>query len=420
MKIPPLPRSTSAEQYILSSVLFDSDRSFDVFNSLTLDDFYSEKHKKIFNAMGELRKVNSGIDLLTLKDQLEKMKSLDSVGLDYLAELSSNGAVPSNVKHYIKIAKEKTYQREVVKGSINVLQAVYKKSSDEEAEKKLGELITSKERLIKPRKPSKLYDLIDKAVDEIKNDRSAKIGIKNVDFMTDGISPGQVLTILGTTGNFKTATMQNILNYYTLRYNRPAFFFQLEMSKAELGLRAMQMLGGYDYKDAKRCIKYNDDKFFQKAAEVTARLTELNFVTESHLTFDNMKNYIREFEEIHERKVGMVGLDFIQLIDAPGKDARSKMDEAAKQQKRFAKEMDTVLVVASQVTGVEDATVPLTMMNIRDSKTLNQTSDYIIGLWLDKNDRDIQYVGLLKNRRSDTGQDARRINRKRLTFEEID
>ena len=89
-----LPNSLESEQAVLGCVLLDQEAQTDILSSLTPDDFYSESHRNIFQAMQTIFSKSIPVDFVTLTSELEVEKKLETVGgIDYITFLTN--VVPS-------------------------------------------------------------------------------------------------------------------------------------------------------------------------------------------------------------------------------------------------------------------------------------------------------------------------------------
>ena len=89
-----MPHSIEAEQSVLGCCLIDDNVPVQVMNKLKVDDYYTQAHQTIFEAMNKIYQENKPIDFVTLTDELERMGAMESVGgIDYITTLTN--IVPS-------------------------------------------------------------------------------------------------------------------------------------------------------------------------------------------------------------------------------------------------------------------------------------------------------------------------------------
>lgn len=241
------------------------------------------------------------------------------------------------------------------------------------------------------------------------------IGIPEIDEKIRKIRPGQVMTIMGFTGNFKTSTLQSILSHYVGYSNCPAVMFELEMSRLDLFERAVQKEWGYGGRLVEEIFKDQDEiKTARSIVEELQKKYELFYVVDSpEMNFKKMERYLEVVEKDARKKVGLVGIDFLQLMDGTGRTRVEMMNNIASEMKRFAKRANVPLICLSQVTDVESNEDIINLMDSRDSKTIPHMSDYVLGLWINNNE---QVIALLKNRKGGLTRVTRTIDKESLRF----
>jgi len=236
-----------------------------------------------------------------------------------------------------------------------------------------------------------------------------------IDTRIRGLRPGQVLTIMGFTGNFKSSLLQWIMRHYYKYSKEPVLIFEMEMSNLDMFERAMQMATKRSGKEIENIYKSNGDAsaLFKALKEDQEKFL---IVDRPALSFEDMKEYLILAEKMLKEKIGLIGIDFLQLMRSMGQTNVQKMDTVAKGLKTFAKDMNVPIIAISQVTGVEDEYEKISLMDSRDSKTIAQMSDYAIGIRMKKGEDDVQILDLLKNRKGNKGSCELRINRDSLKF----
>jgi len=260
-----------------------------------------------------------------------------------------------------------------------------------------------------------IWSIGDEYRDYVRSEAGVNIGIPEIDEKIRKIRPGQVMTIMGYTGNFKTATLQSMLGHYTKYSHEPVLMFELEMSKLDLFERAVQMEWRHEGSLVEAIFKDDDNLTIEAVMkELQVRYKDFYVVDLPSLNFNDMKKYINVLEEtIVKRKVGLVGIDFLQLMSGHGKTHVEAMNNIAKGMKDFAKSIPVPVIVLSQVTDVESSNDVIKLMDSRDTKTIPHMSDYVLGVWLDG---DSQVISLLKNRKGGLVTVTRSIDRQTLNF----
>ncbi len=311
-KVP--PQSLDAEEWVLGGVLLDTHALDRVVEMLSTDDFYRESHRKIFRAMLALSEKGEPIDLITLSDTLKSRGELQDIGgAIYLAELVDKVPSAANIAHYARIVREKA----VLRSLINVCNAITNRcySGQEDIEPFLDEA----ERLIfdvseKRVRPSffKMGDLIMdtiKTVEQLFERKELVTGVPtgflDLDRMTAGLQPSDLIIVASRPSMGKTAMVLNIAQYVALHANIAVAIFSLEMSKEQLVLRMLCSEARVD--NAKVRTGYLSERDFPRLAMAAGRLAEAPIyiddtpaqnVLELRASLDAQENRTQELSEI--------------------------------------------------------------------------------------------------------------------------
>ena len=129
-----LPNSLESEQAVLGCVLLDQEAQTDILSSLSADDFYSESHRNIFQAMQTIFSKSIPVDFVTLTSELEVEKKLDAVGgIDYITFLTNVVPSAANFKHYCDIVSSNAIRRNLIKGGQNIIENAFNTADEKEA-----------------------------------------------------------------------------------------------------------------------------------------------------------------------------------------------------------------------------------------------------------------------------------------------
>ena len=239
------PQNIEAEQSILGGILIENEAINKVMEILTTDDFYREAHRKIFNAMINLSERDEPSDLITLTNELRKLNQLDFVGgASYLTSLIDLVPTAANIEYYAKIVKEKAILRKLIQTSTEIITHSYEDRGDvegflDEAERAIFEI---SEKRVKP----SFYPIRDivkesfKTIERLFQKKEAVTGVpsgfKELDRMTAGFQPSDLIIVAGRPSMGKTAFCLNVAQYAAIENKIPVAVFSLEMSKEQLVL----------------------------------------------------------------------------------------------------------------------------------------------------------------------------------------
>ena len=250
-------------------------------------------------------------------------------------------------------------------------------------------------------------------------------GFEKIDKYLRGLRAGEVLAIIGKTGNAKSALVQNIAHNYAKQSSEPVLFFSLEMPVVSVLERSFQIetgLSGYEVEnETLRMLNGEPSKLSMQANIIFSSLPNLYTIEKSGLTLEQVKQFTKFGEgNIYKKKSGLILIDYLSLLDGRGKDIFEQTARLARGLKEVAKELNTPVIFLSQVTKGKSQTDELELDSGRDSGAIAEGADFILGLW--KNDETgeaIEYtLGVLKNRRGKTGKIRVSMDRQSLRFEE--
>ncbi|UCG79882.1 MAG: replicative DNA helicase, partial [Desulfobacterales bacterium] len=216
-KVP--PQNIEAEQSILSAILIENNTLPEVLEILSEKDFYREVHQKIFVVMVDLFERNEPADLITVTNVLKEKGQLESVGgATYLAELVDTIPMATNAAHYAKIIREKATLRRLIERAASITSRCFEDRGDMEdildfAERSIFDISEDK---VRPAFHSLADILTDtyKAVEQAYENKILVTGLPTgyheLDQLTSGFQPGDLVVIAGRPSMGKTALALNI------------------------------------------------------------------------------------------------------------------------------------------------------------------------------------------------------------------
>jgi len=243
-----LPHSDEAERSVLGAVLLDNRQIHKAQEFLTHEAFYAERHRRIFRALEELADAGTALDLVTLRDALERAGSLEACGgVAYVAALIDGTARSANVEHYAKIVKEKAILRELIRSAQQILSSAMRATGSaddvlDEAEKAIFHV--AEERLRAGFLSMRTVgELSIKRIEDLTQRRESITGIASgflqLDELTAGLQPSDLIILAGRPSMGKTALALNIAAHAAMRHGRTVGVFSLEMSHQQLFQRML-------------------------------------------------------------------------------------------------------------------------------------------------------------------------------------
>src|SRR6185437_15628403 len=141
-----LPHNLEAEKSVLGAILVHNDAFNHAAELIDAHDFFRDAHRRIFEKMIVLSERGDAIDLVTLKDELQRSSELEEVGGPaYIASLADGVPRSANVEHYARIVKEKSTLRNLIHSANRILSTAYEAEQDadlilDDAEKAIFEI----------------------------------------------------------------------------------------------------------------------------------------------------------------------------------------------------------------------------------------------------------------------------------------
>ncbi len=394
-----LPHSPEAERALLGSILVDNTNLDRVLSVLGEEHFYLEAHRIILREMQELYQKGE-FDLLVLTESLKRKNLLSKVGgAQYVASLVDGVLEGQDPGPYIEIVLEDYKKRKVIEEIERVKERI---GTDlESADLIINEL---QERLftISGEKPQGFIH-IEEATDEAlefaeaaKNSTSAitgvRTGLSDLDHMTTGFHKGELIVIAGRPGTGKTALALTIaLNAATRTGNNPnpvpVAFFSLEMSKLQLGLRMLSIKSQIPMERIRSGSI--DQKDMEKLVRIQAEISHLPIYVDTTPALTTAELLARARRIKKEKNIGLVIVDYLQLMKAPGARDNRVMEVSliSSSLKELAKRLDVPVIALSQLNREPEKRHSLPrprLSDLRESGTIEQDADTVLLLYRDE------------------------------------
>lgn len=418
-KVP--PHDEDAEQAVLGSMLTDNDAVMAAVEVLKEDAFYREDNKIIYQAILNLYSKSEPIDIITLKDELESMGKFEQVGgFEYLASLPDKVPTTANVQKYIKIVEEKSVLRNLIKTANEIIELGYNPTEDVEdimdgAEKKIFDIMQSKN----TKSYTPIKDVLVESftnLEKLYNQKQHVTGVPtqfyDLDDKTAGLHGSELILVAARPAMGKTAFALNIATNAALRANVPVAIFSLEMSKDQLVNRMLCSEAMVDSNKV-RTGKL-DEEDWTKLAEAIGPLSESGVYIDDTPGISVMEIRTKCRKLKMEKNIGLVVIDYLQLISGSNKRNGSReqeISEISRSLKVLAKELNVPVIALSQLSrAVEQRDDHRPMLSdLRESGAIEQDADIVMFLYRDdyynkeSAEKDIAEVIIAKQRGGSTG-----------------
>ena len=387
------PQDMEAEMSVLGGILLENEALNKVLELLTAEDFYRESHGKIFAAMTELSEHGEPLDLVTVRSALEKRGELDAVGgMDYLAMLVDFVPTAANIVYYSRLVKEKSLQRRLIRVATEIAQRGYEGGDVEVtldwAEKLIFEISNQRNRsswqAVKELIPPVLKKI------EVLSVRQESVtgvptGFKDLDRLTAGFQPSDLIIIAGRPSMGKTAFALNIVEYAALEHNIPTVIFSLEMGQNQL---VMRMLCSLARVDANRMRTGQlGEKDYQPILRAAGRLDAAPIYIDETAAISALELRSKARRLKADKGIGLVVVDYLQLMQGRNNEEsrQQEISDISRSLKALAKELQIPVVALSQLNrSLESRNDKRPMLSdLRESGAIEQDADVIMFVYRD-------------------------------------
>ncbi len=385
------PHNLDAERALLGSVLLDNGVLNQAAEALTKDDFFSESHRIIFQKMLEISEKSRTVDLVTLSEELGREGLLEkSGGAAYLAALMDGVPIgaPAIVSEYSRIIKEKSTVRRLINASTNVITRCLEGADDavtlvDLAQSQIFEIAQEKVRS----GFLGVLDVVRTSFGKIENvlDRGQRItgvptGFNQLDDLTSGLQPGELIIIAARPSLGKTALALNIAVNAAARHRKIVGFFSLEMSKESLVLRLLCSEAQVDtYKLRGGYLSRKED--WPRITSALGRLAEAPLFIEDTpaLTLMQIRAKARRLKA--EKGLDLMVVDYLQLVTGHTRfeNRTQEVSFISRGLKSIAKELSIPVLALSQLSRApEQRGGPPKLSDLRESGSIEQDADVVI------------------------------------------
>ena len=403
-----LPANLDAERSVLGAILLDSAALHFVVPIITPDDFFPDNHRRIYGAMLELSQRSNEIDVLTLKEELDRTGSTEKAGGSaYLTSLLDGVPDVGNVEQYARIVKEKSTLRRLIRAGQKIVRDGLAGERDAEAllSDATGEIFDIAEDSV-AQGFTAIGPIVKKNLDIIEDARSRQgmlsglaTGFTELDRMTSGLQSTDLIIVAARPSVGKTSFALNIAQHVAFREGRAVGFFSLEMSKEQIGFRVLCSEADVDAK------KVRDGYASKEAAVrlVTAqtRISGASFFIDDSAALNVPEMRAKAQRLKREKGLDLLMVDYMQLMAGHGRfDNRTQeVSMISRGLKLLAKELHVPIIALSQLSRSPeqrkgDLRKPM-LADLRDSGSIEQDADVVIFLYREElYDKDTERKGI--------------------------
>lgn len=392
------PHSPEAEQSVLGGLLLSNDGWDSVAEAVSANDFYRPSHRLIFKQIAKLANDGDPVDVITVADKLTANGELDAAGgLSYLAELASNTPSASNLRAYAQVVRERSSLRSLIEVAQDIAESGFNPEG-----RNSSELINEAERLImqiseegpKAGGPQEVNPLLQKAVDRIEelfnsdgDITGLTTGFKDLDGMTSGLQPADLVIIAGRPSMGKTSFAMNLVETAVISQEKPILVFSMEMPADQLIIRMLSSIGRIDQTRIRNGKLEQED--WPKLSTAVTKLKDVPLFIDdtAALTPTEVRSRARKVAREHG-KLGMIMLDYMQLMQVAGSSEgrTAEISEISRSLKAIAKEFGCPVVALSQLNRALEGRPNKRPINsdLRESGAIEQDADVIMFIYRDE------------------------------------
>lgn len=389
------PQNIEAEQAVIGAILLQPEALITAMERVRSEDFYSSGHQRIYEAMIELGEGNQPIDLITLTAHLQDQGLLEEIGgVSYLAKLANAVPTAANVDYYAQIVEEKSMLRRLIRTATNIVTDGYANAEDvgvllSDAEKKILEISNRRSSSGFVSIRDVLMEVFEK-VEFLYSNRGGTTGIPSgfvdLDKMTAGFQRSDLIIVAARPSVGKTAFALNVAQNVGVRAKETVAIFSLEMSAAQLVQRIICAEANVDATRMRTGTLEGDD--WEKLTMAIGALSEAEIYIDDTpgITVADIRAKCRRLKK--ERGLGMILIDYLQLIQGRGKageNRQQEVSEISRTLKMIARELEVPVIALSQLSrGVEQRQDKRPMMSdLRESGSIEQDADIVAFLYRD-------------------------------------
>lgn len=389
------PQNMEAEQAVIGAILIQPEALITAMERVRSEDFYSSSHSRIYEAMIELGEDNQPVDLVTLTAHLQNQGLLEEIGgVSYLAKLANAVPTAANIDYYAQIVEEKSMLRRLIRTATNIVSDGYANAEDvgvllSDAEKKILEISNRRSSggFISIR--DVLMEVFEK-VEFLYTNKGGPTGIPSgfvdLDRMTAGFQRSDLIIVAARPSVGKTAFALNVAQNVGVRAKETVAIFSLEMSAAQLVQRIICAEANVDATRMRTGSLEGDD--WEKLTMAIGALSEAQIYIDDTpgITVADIRAKCRRLKK--ERGLGMILIDYLQLIEGRGKageNRQQEVSEISRTLKMIARELEVPVIALSQLSrGVEQRQDKRPMMSdLRESGSIEQDADIVAFLYRD-------------------------------------
>ena len=396
-----IPKNIDAEQSVIGSMFLTKKALEKGLENLSEESFYLDSHKKIFASIEELYNNNKSVDLTTVAEVLNNHGWLKQVGdIEYLTEVIESVPTAANIDEYVKIVEDKYILRKLIDEATSIITESYNASGDineviETAEKKIFDVSKN----IRSTEFKTIGEVLVKTQSDLEKLASTKgditgipTGYYELDKITSGFHPHELIIIAARPGMGKTAIALNMVNNIAINAKKSVALFNMEMGAEQLAMRMLASVGQIDSGKLKTGNLEHSD--WKRVNEAVSRLSGSRIFIDdtAGITVNEIRAKCRRLAA-SPSGLDIVVIDYLTLIQGNSKSGANRQQEVSdisRALKTMAMELDVPVIALSQLSrGIEQRTDKKPMLSdLRESGAIEQDADIVAFLHCSDEERE--------------------------------
>ena len=392
-----VPHNLEAERALLGSILLDNSALNMALEVVGRDDFFSEAHRITFEKMVGISEKNRTIDLVTLCEELSKEGQTEKAGgAAYLAALTDGVPIGTSVavSEYSRIVKEKSLIRRLINASNNVISRCLEGTDDPDtlidlaqsqvfdiAEQKVQSGFTNIREIVKSS-----FGTIGDLLDRGQRVTGIETGFVDLDNMTSGLHPGELVVVAARPSLGKTALALNIASHAAIKHHKTVGLFSLEMSKESLVIRLLCSEAESDSHKLRSGFSSRED--WNKLTRALGRLGDAPLLIEDTPALSIMQIRAKARRLKMEKGLDLMIVDYLQLISGQGRfeNRTQEVSYISRGLKSIAKELKVPVLALSQLSRAPEQRPGQRpqLSDLRESGSIEQDADVVIFIFRER------------------------------------
>jgi len=349
---------------VLGAMLIEREAQAKVLDTLDENSFYKPAHRHIFQAIAHLFSEGSAVDVVTVGELLKNQKLLTEIGgSSYLTDLANVLPTAANVDHYARIVKDKAILRQLIQVSTRIVTSAFSQDRDvadllDEAEHQIFSIAQSKADKGFISVSELVHDVIE-TVEQLYQRKTHVTGVPTgfteIDAMTSGFQPSNLIIIAGRPSMGKTSLAMNIAEYVAIHEKRPVAIFSLEMSREELMLRMLCSQARVDSHKVRR--GYLEKRYWNTLTAAASQIAQAPIYIDdsSALSVLEMRARARRLAAELAAKgtpLSLLMVDYLQLMRGMGRveSRQQEISEISRNLKALARDLRVPVMALSQLS----------------------------------------------------------------------